>query len=244
MNSRRLVISNLCSLTALLTLGQCPGVFAATNRRKPRYWVSDLQDLVNYVRNETVTIDEWRTGLETLFTHVPLKDLLLDIDFDRLRERTSFAQYGVKKLRVNLDDDKPLTLRFNPILFAIGKGRAIVPHGHANMLSAHILLSGQLHLRQYDQLERSSTALLIRPSDEKIIFPGEISSIGLKKDNVHWFVAERDSYALDVIVSGLDEMEKKRYEVFNLDMRLAEANQNGTLLAPRIGVKEALAKYG
>lgn len=138
----------------------------------------------------------------------------------------------------------PQPVHFFAKVFAVGRDRAIIPHGHANMVSAHLTLSGRFHIRQYDLLDHSEEALHIRPSLDMLSVPGDLASIGLRSDNVHWFIAQDASFTLDVIATGLDQNEPSAFDIFNIDIEDAVAHPDGTLTAPVIGVQQALHKYG
>jgi len=116
--------------------------------------------------------------------------------------------------------------------------------GGAYMVSAHLTLRGRFLLRQYDQLKRDQSSLIVRPTDERILGAGDLSSIGSEDDNVHWFVAQEPSHTFDMIITGLDPRHEPAFEIFNLDMNRAVDIGDGRLKAPRIGVEEALATYG
>ena len=135
-------------------------------------------------------------------------------------------------------------LSFLPKLFAVDKGRSIIPHGHANMVSAHLPLSGKFRLRQYDQIARDNGTLTIRPTIDQTIHPGDLSSIGEDDDNVHWFIAEAPSHTSDVIVTGLDAEAAHRHQIFNLDIEHAVHLGDDTFKVPRLSVDAALRKYG
>lgn len=166
------------------------------------------------------------------------------IDFERLAARIGFVDLGVSTARIDFGFDGRRTLQFLPKLFAVDTGRSIIPHGHSNMVSAHLPLTGAFRLRQYDQVSRDERSLTIQPTVDRMIRAGDLSSIGEDNDNVHWFVAEEPSYTFDVIVAGLDDTADQPFEIFNLDMEAAEANGNGLLRVPRMSVSEALRKYG
>ena len=112
------------------------------------------------------------------------------------------------------------------------------------MVSAHLPLAGEFRLRQYDQVSRDEHALIIRPTVDRLIGAGDLSSIGEDDDNVHWFIAEVPSYTFDVIITGLDDEAEHKYEIFNLDIEAAETKSDGLLSVPRMSVPEALKKYG
>jgi len=243
MMSRRTALGRLCVLTGLIAACRASAAFAGPAGKEALAWIDEADRLGGGLRGQTVSVSDWREGLKEVFARVALADVLRDIDFDRLVRRTAFAELGVATVNVRFGGETR-RLSFFPKAFAVGKGRAIIPHGHANMVSAHLPLSGRLLLRQYDQVGRDGDALLIRPSLEAAIGPGDLSSIGEDADNVHWFVAEEPSWTLDLIVTGLDPAAPRRYEIFNIDIENAAPEGGGLLRAPRMGVAEALAKYG
>ncbi len=166
------------------------------------------------------------------------------IDFERLAARIGFADRGVSTAQIDFGFDEHRTMHFLPKLFAVDTGRSIIPHGHSNMVSAHLPLTGAFRLRQYDLVSRDERSLTIQPTVDRMIQSGDLSSIGEDDDNVHWFIAEEPSYTFDVIVTGLDDTAVQTYEIFNLDMEAAEPKGNGWLNVPRISVSDALRKYG
>jgi hypothetical protein len=85
---------------------------------------------------------------------------------------------------------------------------------------------------------------MIRPTIDGKACPGDVSSIGLERDNVHWFIAEVPSHTLDIIVTGVDDDAPKMFDIFNIDIEDAEIQSNGDLFAPHMSVEDALAKYG
>lgn len=49
-----------------------------------------------------------------------------------------------------------------------GKGRAIVPHGHRNMVSQHLVLQGEMRSRHYERLRDEQEWLVVRPTIDKV----------------------------------------------------------------------------
>ncbi len=122
------------------------------------------------------------------------------------------------------------------------KNRAIIPHGHSHMVSAHLILKGTMHLRDYDRLAMEDQHMIIRPTVDKMMRPGSASSISDDKNNVHWFIASSPTaFTFDVIMTDLQE---KPYDIHNLDIEKKEKRGDGTLRVPLMDVKAALAKYG
>lgn len=122
------------------------------------------------------------------------------------------------------------------------KDRAIIPHGHSNMASAHLILKGELHLRQYEKIRQEEDSLIIRASVDRITKTGEYSSISDEKDNVHWFTANTQTvFTFDVIMLDLNN---KTYDIHNLDIFEKQDLQDGTQRVPILNVENALKKYG
>ena len=83
---------------------------------------------------------------------------------------------------------------------------------------------------------------LTLPTIDEQVVVGSHSSISDAKNNVHWLQATSETaFTFDVIVASLHEQD---YEIYNIDPRAAYKNGQGRLVAPRLSVEEALAKYG
>lgn len=242
--NRRENLVQLTALTALVGLAGAPGAKAAQQGSAARGlpgWASRADALTALLRGEEVSVADWRAGLGAIFDRIDLEDILADLDFEQLAKSTGFADKGVAVQNLRLGDGR--RLRFFPKFFAIDRGRAIIPHGHAGMVSAHLPLSGRLHLRQYDQLAREGAQMRIRPTVDRMAGPGDLSSIGTSTDNVHWFIAEEPAHTLDLIVTGIGPADEVPYNIFNLDMDAAEPDGDA-LNVPILDVATALAKYG
>lgn len=122
------------------------------------------------------------------------------------------------------------------------KDRAIIPHGHINISSAHLIIKGEMHLRHYEKIRQEENNLIIKPTVDKMINLGESSSISDEKDNVHWFIVNSESaFTFDVIMLDLNG---KHYDIYNLDIYEKQDLSDGTLRVPILDVKTALKKYG
>ena len=244
---RRETITRLAALTGMVALAaRARPVHAALGPASAELpdWLRRADALTAMLRGEAISVADWREGLERLFADISVADIARDTDFERLRAGTGFAEKGIAPVTVNLATDTIRRLTFHPKIFALGRGRAVIPHGHAGMVSAHLTLTGAIHLRQYDQLSRNAEALVIRPSVDRTTFPGDLASIGPVRDNVHWLVAEAPSHTLDMIVTDLDDTLDREYAIYNLDIDAAVAQADGTLVAPRMEAGDALEKYG
>ena len=122
------------------------------------------------------------------------------------------------------------------------RDRAIIPHGHSNMASAHLVLKGEMKLRHYDKLARDKNHLIIKPSIDKTVMTGDFSSISDEKDNIHWFIANSETaFTFDVIMLNLNE---SVYDIHNIDIYAKEKLSDNQLRVPILDVETALKKYG
>ncbi len=113
--------------------------------------------------------------------------LLKTLDFDRLAPGVNFPAKGAKSLPVDFSHvgGLPVKLPFGGQIFAMGKGRSVVPHGHDNMATGFLVLKGNFRGRHYDRIEDHADHYIIRPTIDREFQPGEFSTISDHKDNVH-----------------------------------------------------------
>jgi len=230
--------------TSLMACGQAANAFTGTSGEALNDVLRRVDINTSNLRSEQLSIAHWRTALDEIYSQIDLADLLGDMDFERLAQETGYAGHGVATQPLHLSAPDGGRLSFVPKLFAVGQGRAIIPHGHDNMVSAHLTLSGQFHLRQYDKVSVEDNSLLITPSVDTHIRPGDVSSISEHEDNIHWFIAEENAHTFDVIVLGLNENSGHDFDIYNLDMNMSERVGNDVFRVPRLSVSDALRLYG
>lgn len=209
-----------------------------------RHWAIELNEYCNDLKLGQIPQSAWQGSVEQLFARVDLKDLLGFIDFEMLEKGLDYPDLGVATANVSFPplDGLPGEVVFIKKIFGMRKGRAIIPHGHSNMASAHLILSGQFKLRHYAKLSVENGHMTIRPSIDTTAGVGSASSISDELNNVHWFVAETDrAFTFDVIMLDLAG---KPYDIHNLDLDRAERVEGDTLRVPIIDVNTALERYG
>jgi len=157
-------------------------------------WFRDLNAISRDVADHKVKDVAFQTSLESLYSRVDLPALLKTLDFDRMAAGVNYPALGARSLSVDTSkvSGLPTALVFGRQIFAMGKGRSIIPHGHDNMATGFLVLSGTLRGRHYDRVEDHKDHYLIRPTIDRTFTPGEFSTISDHKDNVHWFQAETD----------------------------------------------------
>ncbi len=200
------------ALTSLITfelmdLVRGKNLFAAPIRPLAEHWLADLDAVGREVKGDKIKQVEWQKKVEELYGKVDLPEFLKMIDFEALAKKLDpFNGKGALSLGVNFPkiEGIPTKLVFGKQVFAMKKGRSIVPHGHDNMATAFLVLQGKCRGRHYDRIADEKDFMIIAPTIDKEFGPGGASSISDHKDNVHWFEALTDSaFVFNIHVMGL-----------------------------------------
>ena len=184
---------------------------------------------------------EWQRGAAEVCAGIDLAELCRAADFERVAARLPLLERGTSAESIRLLEGQA----FTPKIFAMGKGRAIIPHGHVNMVSQHLVLRGEMHGRHYQRLRDEPGHLVVRPTIDRRFRAGDFSSISDQRDNVHWFVTTSErAYTLDAIVDNLDPSRPYRFHIDFVDPRNATPQGDGSLRMPRLELDECLGRYG
>jgi hypothetical protein len=209
-------------------------------------WLRRLHRVCADLRGAAIPATIWQEEVAALLARVPLDELLRLIDLEGL------------VARISLPDDRATTRDpvFPPLdgipgrptyirrVFVLAEDRAIVPHGHQNMVSGHLVIHGSLRVRHFERVRDEPAHMVLRPTIDRRSNPGEATAVSDHRDNVHWLVAtSRVAATFDVIVPDLDPTRPTRFMDF-VDPRRAEGLGAGLLRAPRLGVDEAFVRYG
>jgi len=208
------------------------------------HWAIKLNEYCYSLQTDSISTIQWQQKIEELYAEIELDEILKFIDFNNLIKGFEYPDLGVSAKPVKFPKLNGLPERtvFVKKIFGMKKGRAIIPHGHSNMSSAHLILNGEIHLRHYEKIQQDGQNLIIKPSIDRIAKVGESSSVSDEKDNVHWFIANTETaFTFDVIMLDLND---KSYDIHNLDIYESEDLKNGTLKVPILDVQAALKKYG
>jgi len=207
-------------------------------------WVRELDAMSRDLKGERITPVQWQAKVQELYDRVEPAEMLAAIDFDRLTHAFDFPDRGVNTRPVEFPRlaGIPEDLAFYRKVFGMRRDRAIIPHGHKNMVSSHYVLKGELHLRQYDKVEETDTHMVLKPTIDEVARVGSHSSISDDKDNVHWLRATTETaFTFDVIVLDL---KGKPWDVENVDPEGAEKVSGNLFRVRKLDVEEALRKYG
>ena len=209
-------------------------------------WFKELHAISKDVADHKVKDVAFQKALETLYARADLPALLRTLDFDRMAAGVNYPAHGARSLPVDFShvSGLPTTLVFGRQIFAMAKGRSVIPHGHDNMATGFLVLSGTLRGRHYDRVEDHKDHYLIRPTIDRAFAPGECSTVSDHKDNVHWFTAESDhAFLFNIHVNHTDPGNPKGPGRVYVDP-VGETVSGGLIKAPKITYGKANQMYG
>jgi hypothetical protein len=221
-------------------------LFAAPIRPFVNHWLADLDAIGREVKTDKLQQVEWQVKVEDLYSKVDLADFLKMIDFESLKKKLEpFNGKGAMSLGVNFAkvEGVPTKFIFGRQVFAMKKGRSIIPHGHDSMATAFLVLQGTCRGRHYDRVADEKEHMIVVPTIDKEFKEGGASSISDKKDNVHWFEALTDSaFVFNIHVMGLPGNPKNPGRIY-IDPN-GEKIEGGKIRARLIDHDEANKLYG
>lgn len=208
-------------------------------------WLGELTDRSRQLKNGRFSPVQWQIETENLFAQVDLPELLSYVDFEKLTKDMKFRDRGERSFRAKFPkvEGLPTDLVFGHQMFALKQGRSVVPHGHNNMATAFLVLTGEFHGRHYDRLEDLDKHIIVEPTIDRKFTVGEFSTVSDHKDNVHWFKATSDTaYIFNIHVLNVDPGLRRSGRVY-IDPD-GEKLAGGALRCRRIKHTEAYKLYG
>jgi hypothetical protein len=209
-------------------------------------WFKDLHAISKDVADHRIKDVAFQKALEALYARVDLSALLKSLDFERMAAGVNYPALGARSLPVDFKNVSglPTELVFGRQIFAMAKGRSVVPHGHDNMATGFIVLRGNLRGRHWDRVEDHADHYVIRPTIDRSFKPGEFSTVSDHKDNVHWFTAETDgAFIFNIHVNHSDAGNPKNPNRVYIDP-LGEKLAGGLVKAPKITYGKVNQMYG
>jgi hypothetical protein len=209
-------------------------------------WLVELHDLSRSLKDHKLTDVDFQAKLEDLYKKVDLPELLNLVELDRISRTVKFPERGAASLGIDLSkvEGMPKQVVFGKQIFALRKGRSVVPHGHDNMCTGFIVLRGDFEGRHYDRVEDNKDHYLIKPTIDRVFKPGECSTISDHKDNVHWFKAASETgFIFNIHVIGYNPDNEKSGGRVYIDPE-GEKTSGGLIVAKKISSAEAHKKYG
>lgn len=246
--SRRSFTQNMLGslLTFSLVESLCKNdVLATTVKPIAHRWLIELQDMSRDLKQQKIKPLEWQNKIGELFARVEQKDLLRAINLDKLSKKVRWRDNHeyVDEITFPSLAGLPKDYIFTSLFFAMRKDRPVVPHGHSNMVTMHLILNGEIHLRQYDRLQDEGKQVIIKPTIDKVCQVGELSTISDDKNNVHWFQPTSDvAFAFNIGLYGIDPNKKLTRREY-LDPAHGEKLQGDLLRVRRLEEDEAYRLY-
>jgi hypothetical protein len=209
-------------------------------------WLKELDAIGRDLKDQRLKDLAFQESLEGLYRRVELPSLLKSLDFDRLAAGVEYPEHGARSLPADFRQVSglPTSLVFGRQIFAMKKGRSVIPHGHDNMATGFLILSGTFRGRHWDRVEDHDDHYLIRPTIDRTFTVGEFSTISDHKDNVHWFTAESDTgFIFNIHVTGYNRDNPRKAGRVYVDP-LGEKVTGGLIKAPKITYGKANQLYG
>ena len=108
----------------------------------------------------------------------------------------------------------------------------------------HMMLKGQAHGWQFERVSDEAQYLTIKPTIDKVLNVGAVSTISDQRDNIHWFKALSEPvFMFNIGVFGINPSEKFTGRDY-VDPLGGEKLKDGLIRARRIEMKEAYELYG
>lgn len=216
-------------------------------------WLADLHKNAGRLRDKSISSLNWQEAMDVLYAEAPIEGLKHHLGFDRLRreilDRISpsrgelFHRVALSGRTSAVGGKEPHSTLITKVAH-IKKGRSIPPHGHSNMTSAFLCISGEFSVRLYDKLEETADEMVLRQTvDKKCAGVGTWSSISDYRDNVHWLTAETDDCFLFTCKLIGVETGRPLQGRINVDLHRSHSLGNTTMRAPKITSKEAAELY-
>lgn len=217
-------------------------------------WLDRLYQNASRLRTSKISSLQWQEMMDAIYADVPLDQLRQRLDFVSLQRQLLDRippERGELFQLVQLpgsggttaDGREPHRMLLTKVAY-IKKGRSIPPHGHSNMTSAFLCISGEFAVKLYDKVEEQEEHVVLRQTvDEDSAGSGTWSSISDYRDNVHWLTAKTDDcFLFTSKLIGLEDGRKLDGRI-NVDVKRAVDLGSQTLRAPKITSKEAAEIY-
>jgi hypothetical protein len=209
-------------------------------------WMVELNALGQDLKDHKLKDVMFQEKLEQLYQRVDLADLVRFLELDRLAERVHLPDKGAASLGIDLSkvEGLPKKVVFGRQIFAVKKGRSIVPHGHDNMCTGFIVLRGSFAGKHYDRVEDHADHYLIKPTIDRVFKPAECSTVSDHKDNVHWFRSDSDAgFIFNIHVTGYNPDNPNPGGRVYVDPQ-GEKVAGGLIVAKKVTSAECHNKYG
>lgn len=255
LNRRQFLAGSIQQVLALALASTLLDRALASNRGQDRIatWFEDYLRLGRELATSRIAQTEWQEGIDRLHEQCRMDDLLRWVDYDAVLRTFEGANYNGRgelfhTVRIDgqpaeIHADEPRRTLITKIAH-VKKGGSIPPHGHENMVSAFLHLSGEIRVHHYDKVEDVEDALIVRKANEHDAIRGDYSSISDQRRNVHWLEARsEDCFLFSTKMSRL-EIDRPVIPRIYVDVDRATMQSDGTMHALKISADRAVELYG
>lgn len=240
------LLSSLFTLSLVETL--CGNeLFAKPIHAVAKDWLIEVEEASRALKQQKLAQSEWQSKIAEIFARVEPNDLLRAIDFDRLRKKLKLISPHEAIIDVEPARRKglPEELSFNPTIYGMKRGAVIPPHCHRNMTSMHMPIGGALHGWHFDRVTDEADHLIIKPTMDKALTLGEITTVSDEKDNVHWFQPTGEvAYTFSIAVYRIDRTQKFGGRQFYVDAAHGDKVDGDRLRVRKLSSEDAYKIYG
>ena len=214
------------------------------SRLSANRWIDRQEELAQALYAGTISHIAWHDEVNSLAAHVDVDQLLHEAGRSSTQAGVPFMRDPVKRsVHFVGEDGLPRHLTYAAATFTFGPENVITPHAHEHMASAHMVVAGKVRIRTFDRISSDPSAIIIRPTGDRVGSVGEAAAMTSEKDNVHWFTpATRHATTFDVILDGLDKGQKD-YVIQPLDPLAGDRLSDGTIRAPILSFEELMHRY-
>jgi len=221
-------------------------LFADAVKPVVQKWLVELHQLSKDLKDQKIKDLDFQAKLEDLYKRVDLAELIAFMDLDKAAKELKYPDLGAASLGIDMTrvEGLPEQPAFGKQIFALRKGRSVVPHGHDNMCTGFIVLRGDFNGKHYERVADEKDHYLIKPTIDRPFKAGEFSTISDHKDNVHWFKAESDAaFIFNVHILGYNPDNTNAPARVYVDP-MGEKTQDGLIVAKKISSDKCHKMYG
>lgn len=208
-------------------------------------WLVEVEEASQAMKKQQIKQSEWQSKIAEIFARVEQKDLLRAIDFDRLHKKLKLVGSHEAIIGVESAHRLPEELSFDAMIYGMKKGAVIPPHCHRNMTSMHMPICGALHGWHFDRVADEADHLIIKPTMDRALTLGEVTTVSDEKDNVHWFQPTGEvAYTFNIAVYRVDRAQKFGGRQFYVDAAHGEKVNGDKRRVKKLSSEEAYKIYG
>jgi hypothetical protein len=246
MSRRNLVCGVLAAFPTYALLAEI-GVAqdALDNHMSAARWIKRQQGIALALSHGELHPQQWQAEVESLARSIDLHELMAEIGRAEVKiVADGLASDPVKRGIVFRDETGARRkLRYATALFTFGRDNVITPHAHRNMVSAHLVVEGAFRVRNFDRVRDEDGAIVIRPTVDETIQLGDVSTMSVDRNNIHWFVPRADrASTFDVIISALHRDESP-FKIEPVDPVRGIQLPDGTVRAPILSFEDSSRFY-